>query len=339
MIRLTTLDLIADVRSLIDETSQDAADDTLDILAALNRAQAEAVTIICSQYDQLIVASKLYTLADVTTATGSVPMPEDILEDRIQKVEVKAAGGYWVSLQCMSYRDAARLETPYTASYTQSYYTQGRRIFLLPQNVASTNFTSLRVWYSKEPDKLVKPLGTVTAVSSSAVPYVHITDDSVEFTASPVANASYVNIVDGETGTVKATLQIASKIADKLTFRTVPQRTSIFGRTVSTALPVVDVANPDAAIKPDDLVCSAGGSCVPFLKGVFVNFLVQSAALDCKRRLGDAETLPVELQLKDNFLQYVKGLWSGREQGERIRPKSDAWLSDDLKRKTRRLRR
>lgn len=337
MIRLTTLDLISDVRSLIDETTDEAAHDVTDILAALNRAQNEAVAMICNQYDDILATSKSYTYSDITS--GSVPFPENTLEDRIQKVEVKVSGGYWCSLIPYSYRDAARLELPTTATYVHGYYTKEKRLHLLPQTISSANLSELRVWYSKEPDKLVKPLATVSAVSSTAVPYVHITDSSVDFVSTATNTDSYVNVVDGETGNVKCTLQIASKVGDRLTFRTSPQRSSVFGRTVSSALPTSSTANPDQEIKPDDYICSAEGTCVPFMKGVYSNFLTQSAALDIKRKLGDAEVLPVELQLKDNFAKYVKGLWAGRQNNQRIRSTNDNWIPDSSRQKIRRVRR
>jgi hypothetical protein len=121
---------------------------------------------------------------------------------------------------------------------------------------------------------------------------------------------SYVNVVDGETGIVKATLQIQSIANTKVTFKSIPSRSEVLGRTISGTLEGKD-------IQPDDYVCVVSGVCVPYLKKPLANFMIQYAAFLLQKKMGG--NLDVERYLVEKLESHVEKSWSGRTTQARVR--------------------
>jgi hypothetical protein len=304
----TVDDLVLDIRSLIDESNVSTVDNVRDILPSINRGQVYAFDILSKQYeDPLLLAPVLSTIAYGTT---EIPLPENIFEDRIQKIEFENAG-YFYECRRISYRDITAYETPSKVPVPAYYCLFGRTIRFLP---APDGSFRMRIWSLKEPDELVSSQGRVTATS---VPnsFVVVENLGSDISASSDSLASYVNIIDGQTGEIKQTLQIGSILGSRITFRTSPVRTTVLNRTVSSAL--------DASVQADDYVCSVKGTCVPFFAYPIYNFLVQYASNEMNRKLKNESTADADVLKK--FEDQVKRSWSGREMTLRVKMRSQHW--------------
>ena len=80
--RLTTRRLVEEVRQVIGEDNTSAISDE-EILAAINRGQDQACSILSRQYE-----SPLLTYTTISKVDGQAEyfLPEDVFEDRLMKV-------------------------------------------------------------------------------------------------------------------------------------------------------------------------------------------------------------------------------------------------------------
>lgn len=305
---LTTSDLIADVRSVLDESNQASIDDTADIIPALNRAQDYASNILARHYE-----CPLLTFVTVTPTAGdaSLDIPDDAFEQRIEKVEVSVSGNY-IEVPRVSYRELYQYEAGTAqVAIPLAHALVGNEYRLAP---TPSGAYPLRVWYLRDPAPLVLGQGRVTAYNTSAGT---ITVDSAgdELSTEMDQLESFVNLIDGSTGAIRATLQIRTIEGNRLSFRTSPARSTVLGRTVATAVP--------STVEEDDYLCSVSGTCIPVLKKPFSNFLIQYAVAELQRKLGgpaDAE----QAVLKE-LERQVERSWVGREQSLRVKAKSRHW--------------
>lgn len=320
---ISTEDLIAEVRSLLDEDNVESVDDDLDILPALNRAQNYASNILARHYDAPLIAKR-----DVVTVPGQeqYQIPEDALEERIEKLEVKINNLFYPMIR-ISYRDISLYDAQDTTSVPYYYTVIGNYYQILP---SSTGTYPLRIWYTVDPLKLVKPQGRINVVNESSTnPYVIVDSVGSDLTTEADNLNSYLNVIDAQSGKRKASFQIKTITSEKIEFKISPARSSVLNvpidnSTVSTdLLSNVGSDRPDVSIEPDDFVCVVKGGCVPFFKKPFTNFLIQYAVAEIRRKLGG----PVddEQQVLEKLEQQVERSWVGREQDLRVTKSNNHW--------------
>lgn len=312
---VTVDDLVDQVRDQIDEFNRENITDS-DILQALNRAQDYAVNILAREYEEPLLADPL----DVPTSAGvdTYDIPEDALEDRIEKLEVNEQNLKW-EIKRISYRDISLYETNSQTSRPYHYVVLNRKFRLVP--TPSGQF-SVRLWYLKEPEKLVECQGRITTVNDAST-YVRVDSLGDDLTTESDELKNYVNLIDGATGEVKATMQIQSLDPDtgQITFKTTPDRTSVQGKTVVGAFPTDSDSN--VTVEVDDYVALIQGSCVPFFKRPFSNFLIQYATNEIKRRLG--EDVEPESRMLASLEKHIERQWVGREQTARVTKRNKNW--------------
>lgn len=307
MRRLTVDNLVAEVQSMIDETNTANVDIKKDILPALNRAQDKACNILARHFDDPLLT---YKMVQPTAGTSEYPIPEDAFEQRLEKIEVKVNQVFY-EVHRISYRDITLYQTPQPQNSPYYYAIIGNKYKLLPSPSATY---PIRIWYLRDPKPLVMPQGRITSFNTGSN-YLIVDSVGEDVDTNIDSLASYLNIVDGETGDIKATLQVQSVNGRKVTFKTVPSRSEVLGLTVGTGLPT-DIA-------ADDLICLAEGTCVPFLKKPMSNYVIQYAVAEITRKLGG--TADMELRVTQDLEQVVERSWAGREQDIRVKKRSKQW--------------
>jgi hypothetical protein len=322
--RLTTTDLIAEVRSLLDEQNTEQIRDVEDVLPALNRAQDAAANILARHYqDPLLTYTSLVTIAD----QAEYDIPEDAFEQRVEKIELRlaqGANGTYAPIERISFRDIADFDAPLNANVPYYYATIGRQIRLVP---TPTGALTLRVWYMRDPEPLVLPQGRITIVNEPGN-YIVLDEVGSDLTTAVDQLNSYISISDGETGKVKGRFQIQSIVGAKVALRSVPLRTSVLEKEISSSL-------ADLQIKPDDLVSTIHGVPLPFMKKPLTNFLISYATADIRvNKLGGEQgLLPAQIQM---FQEQVERSWVGRENTLRVK-RSNRNLTSQLRRNSRYL--
>lgn len=305
--RLTTTDLIEEVRSLLDESNRANVSDELDILPALNRAQDVAANILARHYEAPLLA---YKSLQLTQGQSEYDIPEDAFEQRIEKCEVYITSVYY-PVKRIDYRDITLYETPTRTNVPYYYAVIGTKFRLLP---TPTAVYPLRIWYLKDPEVLVAPQGRIT-VLNTANNYVVVDQVGTDLTSAMDDLNSFVNIIDGQSGAIKGTLQIQSIAGNKITFKTVPSRSTVLNKTISTSLP--------ATIEQDDFLCTIHGSCIPVFKKPFSNYLIQFAVAEIQRKLGGPAD--IELKVRDELEKLVERSWVGRENYLRVQKRNRNW--------------
>jgi hypothetical protein len=270
----TVQNLVDEVRSLIDESNSDSVDDTDDILPALNRAQDFAFDIYARKYPEPILT---HSVLELNGTDQEYDVPEDTFEDRILKIEmnVTPGGSSFRECQRISYRDITNYETTGKSNTPYYYAIIGRKIRFIP---APTGTYQARLWKLRNPEKLVLPQGRITMVNTASN-YVILDSTGDDLTTESDQLGSYVNVIDGQTGEIRGTLQIASLNENKVSFRSVPTRSTVLNRTVVGSF-------TSTMIEQDDYLCHVQGTCVPYYGRPTSNFLgnayaaAQSAAAD-----------------------------------------------------------
>lgn len=307
MRRLVTSELIADVRSLTDEENTVSVKDVQDIIPALNRAQDIASNILARHYESPLLT---YTLVNLTPDVQEYDIPSDAFEQRLEKVEIKV-NSFFTEVERLSYRDITYYESSLKTSYPYYYSVIGTKYRLLPNINAAY---PLRIWYLKDPDPLVMEQGRITAINQNSN-YLVVDSIGEDLTTDSSELNSFVNIIDGNTGAVRVSLQIQSIVGNKITFKSSPSRDEVLGKTISSAI-------PDAVTK-DDYVCVVSGTCISLLKKPFSNYLIQLAVADITRKLGG--NLDMELAIKKEMEELVTRSWVGREQTLKVKASSSNW--------------
>jgi hypothetical protein len=300
-------DLVNMVRDGIDERNLDTVTNS-DILQCMNRAQDYAADICARHYQEPILT---YTDLPLVNNQQEYDIPDNAFEDRLEHVEVIIRGIHY-ELKYINYRQLAAYEIP-TPQQVPSYYTiKGRKFRLIPAAIGSY---IMRIWWLQNPETLQLSQGRVT-VANPASNYVVLDSVGADLTTAATDNNCYVNFVNGTTGVIKGSAQIASIVGNKVTFKSTPDRLSVYGKNISGTLPV------DLSL--DDQISTVTGTCVPILKKPFSNFFVQFTVSEIRRRLGDDTA--TEMQVLKDFEDQVKHTWAGREQSIRITKRSRNWL-------------
>jgi hypothetical protein len=253
-------------------------------------------------------------------------IPDFIFEDRIQKLELyingNVVGGVigYEEIMRISYRDITRYESNQRNPTPQYYAIIGRKIRFV--NIPTGTYT-VRMWYIRNPEKLVLPQGRISSLNvASQYAILDGIGDSLSTEADQLD--SYINIIDGQNGNIKASLQLQNVTDNKVKFRTVPLRTTVLGvRTILPGLP------EDTTVTEDDYVCSVEGTCVPYFSKPVVNFLIQYTVAEMTRKVGgpgeEAEAVIAK------FEKQLEKSWTGREMTLRIKKKSSTWRSPTLR--------
>lgn len=327
---LYTVDnLVSEVRSQIDEANVDSVDTQNDILTSLNRAQSYAFNILAHKYNEPILD---YFFMPLLGNIAEYPIPDAVFEDRIQKIEVQVPatpagqtpfpppvdpasgniGNTFREIQRISYRDVSNYESSSRTNVPYYYAIYGRTMRFVP---TPTGTYGVRIWFLRQIETLVLPQGRVT-IANTAQNYVVVDQVGDNLTTEADQLGSYCNIVDGASGEIRATVQIQSIAGNKISFRSVPTRTQVVGRTVGGDLTTT-------GIQQDDYLAPIDGTCVPYFGQPTSNFLIQYAVSEITRKLGgqaDSE----EAILK-KFEDQVSRVWTGRETTLRIKKRSQAF--------------
>jgi len=309
----TVENLVEEVRQQLDEMNRDSVSTEADILPTLNRASDFASDILTRKYPEPLLK---YTTLDLQAGVYEYDIPEEVFEDRILKLETMVPVGTgranYIEIQRISYRDITNYESAAISSFPLYYCIIGRKIRIVPQPSGSYD---ARMWYIRNPEKLVLPQGRVTLINSTQN-YIIVDENTGNLTTESDQLASYVNVVDGQTGEIKGSLQIQSIVDNKITFRAVPTRTTVLNREIETSLENIE-------IQQDDYICAIDGICVPYFGRPTSNFLIQYAVAEITRKLGGAAE--TEENILKKFEQQVERTWAGRQQELRVKKKSNVW--------------
>lgn len=310
-------DMVSDIRSSINEENQDAINTTTDILPAMNRAQEYAFDIYARRYPEPLLAHASLSLVD---GQNEYPLPENIFEDRLLKLEVQVPGSNGTSnryyeIPRVSYRDISMYEVTSKTPTPYAYCLFGRTIRILPNTTATY---SCRLWYVREPERLVTNQGRITVVNAASN-YMIVDSAGSDLSTLVDSLSSYINVVDAQTGEIKQSFQIANITNNKIQIRTTPTRSTVLNRTISTSIDTT-LTNPVAA---DDRICLVQGVCVPFFGSPTSNFIIQYTVAELTRRLGGDVASEEEILAK--FEQQVERAWVGRESDVRVQRLSRAW--------------
>lgn len=308
---ITVRKMIDLVRSKLDEQNNVELDDDGDILPALNEGLDFACGILSRQYSSPLITS--YTFAP-TAGEDTYPIPEDAFSEGLTKVEVKV-GGYYREVKRVSYRDVTYLESPTTGT-PLFYVVEGNDFRLLPP---PASISSIRIWYVKQPDVAVKEHGRVTLINTAQNYVLLASVEEPDVLSEDIeSEESFVNLVDGATGEIKVSLQIASVDGQRVSFRTTPSQSTVQGRNVSGSIP--------STVEKGDYLCPIDGSCIPIMRYPITHFLINHAVAIIQAVKFGAEP-GVVLSLQDKFEAEVKRSWAGKELSMRVRKTSGAWAA------------
>ena len=300
----TAEDLIQQVRDVCDEDNTSDVSNAF-LLRMLNRAQQDLVSEISRKYNphfmQEVYLAPSAFVADGTGNVRKMPLPKQGFGFQINSVEVQI-GQSWFVIKQVPHKHTLPFDGQNVAALPVVYSIQGGDLFLFPD--AST-VTQVRLRYQFRAPKLTTTQGRITAYDASAFT---ITVDSLgtDLSTSVDTLAAFVNIIDSQTGVVKATLQVSgiNTTTKTLTIKTTSlSRSIVFGYTVDSALP--------ASIALDDYVCLASGTCVPYLSMDLSNYHVELAAFHTKRALGTTDG--ADYSERDRVIDRIQKMWSGRD--------------------------
>lgn len=309
-ILFTVDDLVLQTRQMLDEMNRDSVSTDDDILPALNRGQLYAFDILTRRYPDPILAHQVLKSVG---AQEEYDIPENVFEDRVQKLETiipsTLGRGTFRELQRISYRDLSLYESASLTNVPLYYCVVGRKLRIIP---ASSGAYDFRMWYLRNPESLVSPQGRINMLTP-AQNYVILDSVGSSLTTESDQLGSYVNLVDGQTGEIRGTLQIQILAANKVTFRAAPTRTTVLNRPVSGSLSSL---NP----QQDDYLAPVTGTCVPFFGQPVSNFLIQFAVAEISRKLGSAAD--AEEKVLEKFEKQISSTWAGRETQLRIKKRN-----------------
>ena len=312
----TVQNIVDEIRAQLDEQNVDSVSTESDILPTINRAQDFAFDILATKYPEPILAYKFLPLVG---NQAEYDIDNDVFEDRIQKIEMQIPSGSQQGftareVQRISYRDVSNYESASRTNVPYYYAIYGRKIRFVP---TPTGTYGCRVWFLRNPEELVLPQGRITApVDPTSSNYLIVDDVGSSLVTETDQLGSYVNVVDGQNGEIKCSLQIQSITGDRIGFRSVPTRTEVLGRTITGDLSTTTIAL-------DDYLAPIAGTCVPYFGRPVSNFIIQYAVAEITRKLGgDAAT---EEQVLEKFSKQVERVWTGRETTLRVKKRSQNW--------------
>jgi len=306
----TVDDLVAEVRSQLDEESVDSVDTDEDILPALNRAQDYGFNILARHYEEPLLTT---TTIQLTPGTQEYRIPEDCFEDRVERVEMDTGAGTYQEVVRISYRDISSYESAGRTAIPYYYCILGRRIRFVP---APDGIYSSRVWYLRTPERLVGVGGRIIG-TDTGTGEIYLNSVSSSIGTGIEDLSGYVNVVDGQTGEVRGTLQLSGVDPDTGVLVVNGAATgSILGRQLTGDISTLDISE-------QDYICGVGGTCVPYFVQPLSNFMVQYAVAELTRKLGGDAGM--EQSVLERFEKQVERTWVGRESTKRVRRRNGFW--------------
>jgi hypothetical protein len=312
MKKLTVRDIISSVRSLMDEDSEFALNDERDIVPALNRGLDNAYSIIAKANPDALLTSRTFP------AVPSFLIPEDVLEERVESLEI-IANGVAHPLKRLNFREvAAQTYANFSTTVAvPSYYTIiGREIRTVPQSIATQSGYTMQLWALTDPPNLVKEYARISLVNEQGN-YVSLEEVPQGLDSAADVLSGYVNIIDKNTGAIKGSLQVSQILGQRVTFRTTPTRNTVEDRPIAGAL-------LGLKIEVDDYICPIQGSCVvPVLAKPVTNYITQYAVTELTRRLGGESDK--ESSAREDLEKQVKRTDKGRESSMRVHRDGASW--------------
>lgn len=297
------------MRGLIDEDNQLAVTDQ-NIIDSLNRAQKFASNILARHYPEPLLK---YVSLDIEAGVSEYNIPEDIFEDRVEKLEMATFQGNFAEVLRIDYRDLSAYESDLRTNVPAAYALYSKKLRVVP---TPSGTYDARLWYLCRPGRLVKSQGRITKINTTGN-YLIVDEIGPDLTTEQDQLASYVNIVSGTDGRIKYSAQIKSISGNKILFKTTPARTTVAGHVIQTDM--TDLADENV-IEPDDYVCVITGTCIPFFQDPITNFMIEYANAEMTRKLGGpAENVQRTLQA---FEEQVERTWVGREQTRRVKKRN-----------------
>jgi hypothetical protein len=306
---LTVDDMVSQVRAQLDETNTANVTDS-ELVDALNRGQRKAANMTARYFRDLMWA---VTTVTTSSADTTYNIPDAAYGRRINHVTVQI-GSIPYPLKRISNADKHNYDINSQAQRPYYYTATKNTLEIYPPPAGGL---TLNVHYTAKPEDMVKQQGRIESINSGGN-YVIIDAIGPDISAVSTGFNSYVNLVDYTTGAVKATLQVASinTITKQVTFKSAsPSRTSVLGKTIATSIP--------STVEADDYLSIVTGTCVPELPEAYIDFLMQSAVVDIRRRFG--EPLEEEYRHYKELEEEIKKMWIGRESQNRIRKASTHW--------------
>jgi hypothetical protein len=307
MTLLYTVDsLIEEVREQIDEENTDSVT-TANILNVLNRGHKYAFDVYARRYPTPILRKDTLTL---TSGETEYDLPEDIFEDRLLGIEINTPNRP-TKVDIINYSDSAKYISTQNVPTPGYAYLVGRQIvFTQPP----TGLYTASLWVLRDINTLVQPQGRVTTVNVASR-YVQVDTAGSTLSSSSADLSSYVNLIDGQTGEIRCSLQIASVVGTKVTFRASPIRSAVLGRTIVGEIPTT--------VNQDDYICSIKGSCVPYFSTPTNNFLVEFAVECLTRKLqGPAQEAAASLE---KFEKQIERVYGRRPGSARLKNTNRSW--------------
>lgn len=306
---LTVDDMVSQCRAQLDETNTANVTDS-ELVDALNRGQRKAANMTSRYFRDLMWA---VTTIQTNSADTTYDIPDEAYGRRINHVTVQI-GSIPYPLKRISnaekhnYNIDSQAQRPY-------YYTVTKNTLEIYPPPAG-NLT-LNVHYTAKPEDMVKNQGRIESINSGSN-YVIVDTLGSDISSVSTGFNSYVNIIDYVTGAVKGTLQVSeiNTTTKQVTFKTSGlTRTKVLGKTLLTAIP--------STVEADDYLSIVTGTCVPELPEAYIDFLMQSAIVDIRRRFG--EPLEEDYRHYKELEEEIRKMWIGRESQNRIRKASTHW--------------
>ena len=314
---MTISDIIDELRASVEEENSVQIEDSYNLLPILNRAHSKAYDILTQVYPEPLLAK-----VDLVVNTREISLPENIYQDKIHQL-------YWVdgsgkklapcnksSIQQFSEDDGIN-----ESGWPTSYVVFGRKIRFSGEPAGT-----LRMWYMRELERLAEPIASIDGISGTDTLLISGLDADWDFTAG--RTNSYVNIVDGQTGLVKGTVQVRSSSTSEIVIRSAPDRSTVLNRDISSDLTaIVDDEGSTVPVSADDYLCEIRGTCVLPYWDLVHDFIAQYGIAELKRELGYA--YDVDQQLVSSFrVDMRKSALANRDAPFTIRRRNAIWNSN-----------
>jgi hypothetical protein len=313
MLGTVSTDLLRKVRAKIREKNSNSVTDQ-DVYDELNRGYDYAMDVLSRYYPDVLVGPP----REITISGDTAVLPEDIFEDRIMKVDVRINNSTDLrELERISYRNSTDLQNVTNNNQPDAYVINRRTIRFIPP--PNSNNTYL-IYFAEQVEEIVPDQGRITDTSLVASSN-KISLDSIgsDLSTATTDNKNYANIVDGQTGEIKATIKIVAidSTNNTITFASSVTDTKVLNRDINTSLTV------GTDIDKNDRVCLIHGSSVLYYPKPTRNMIVQFAVTEIRRSLG-ADVGSEERALK-RMEDQVKRTWAGRETSLRIKRRNRIW--------------
>ena len=303
----TTNDLMRMLRSKLQEANSAKISDQ-EILDALNIAQDECFNLVARRYPDALAA-----VVDLTVdSDGVFTLPEDAFEQRFTRV-YRTRNDNSVELIRVNYREKDKFNT--SSGIPTHYSILKNKGYILPKNTVGSY--TYKGAYVQDVPPIVQEQGRITdatdAVTANGNASITIAEQGSLITSDVNSLSRFVNVVDGQSGIIKATLEIKEITpmdsgTSVITFKLAPTRVKVYNRTVSADIPT--------DLELDDYICTADGSCVLFFKKPNSNYILQHATTEIKRSLGmDAQ---LEEMALSRYEENINKLNSNRENTARV---------------------